>query len=417
VLPDNFFIAYEALAARLARAAAGTIVPIYRAPEGEVSATIERVTERRIVTDQQAMTVRDFSLTLATPRGRAPVEVWTDERQRLVRVALPISSVVVLREDLSSVLTREDHGGHRGDETVFIPGNGFSLGATITKPSGVAAPAPVVILVAGPGNPGRDRVANGVASYGPLAGMLADAGFFVVRYDARGTGQSGGRAESASLTSYRDDVVGIVQWLRRREDVDAERIAVVGYRDSGAVALAVARREDRVKAVVLLATPGRGGREVVLDEQRAALDALTLSAAEREARIALQTRLLDATISGRGWEDLPEALRQQADTPWFRSWLTYDPAELIEDLRQPLLILHGGQDAEVPPADADRLETLSQTARRVPPAHTRKVILPELNHLFVPAGTAAGAVPSDGAFSAAVGRTIVDWLPAAIGAR
>jgi pimeloyl-ACP methyl ester carboxylesterase len=419
VMPDNFFGAYEALAARLASAAPGTKLPVYRAPEGEVLATVDRVTPRKIVTDSGAIAVREFALTFAMPRGSAPVEIWTDERNRLVRVALPVSSVVVLRDDLSSVMTREDHGQNPGDEAVFIPGNGFSLGATITKPSNVAK-APAVILAAGPGTPGRDRVAHGVVSYGRLAGTLADAGYFVVRYDARGSGQSGGRSEGASLLSYRDDVLSVVQWLRRRPDVDAERMVVVGYGDSGAVALLAARREGRVRGVALLAAPGRTGRDVVLDQQREALGRLKISDAERAERIALQTRVIEATVSGRGWENISDELRHQADTPWFRTWLAFDPAETIEDLRQPLLIVQGALDTEVPATDADRLATLSQTARDVPAAHTRKVVIAGVNHLFVPATTgevAEYATLRSRAISPAVGEALVDWLHAIAPAR
>ena len=42
-------------------------------------------------------------------------------------------------------------------------------------------------------------VVNGVPVLGQLAATLVDAGFLVVRYDRRGVGQSGGRAETATI--------------------------------------------------------------------------------------------------------------------------------------------------------------------------------------------------------------------------
>ena len=40
-------------------------------------------------------------------------------------------------------------------------------------------------------------------------------------------------------------------------------------------------------------------------------------------------------MSGTGWEGVPDAMRRQADTPWFRSVLTYDPAAVMAKVKQP----------------------------------------------------------------------------------
>ena len=78
----------------------------------------------------------------------------------------------------------------------------------------------------------------------------------VVRYDKRGIGQSGGRAESASLADYAEDVRAAVKMLADRKDVDPKRIAVVGHSEGGLVALIAAAKEKRIAAVGLIATPG-----------------------------------------------------------------------------------------------------------------------------------------------------------------
>ena len=41
-------------------------------------------------------------------------------------------------------------------------------------------------------------------------------------------------------------------------------------------------------------------------------------------------------------------MRKQADTPWFQSFLTFDPAKTIRDVRQPMLLVHGELDKQVP---------------------------------------------------------------------
>jgi hypothetical protein len=412
VLPNNFFGAYEALAARLASLEVGATLPIYIAPEFAATATVSSVTPRRIVTPDGTFDLMDYGVTVAVPGGSLPIAIWVDEDRRLARVAMPASNIVAVREDISSVLAREETVRNAGDEAVFIPASGFSLGATITRPSNGAAQARAVILIASSDARDRDQAQYGVPVLGQLAGDLADAGFFVVRYDRRGIGQSGGRTENATLDDYATDVRGIVSWLRRREDVDDDRIAAVGYGDGGAVALLAARRESRIKAVGLLASPGQPGRDVTLAQQERELARLPIAEVERQARVDLQRRIIEAVLSGQGWEAIPPGFRRQADTPWFRSWLQFDPADVIRRIDEPILILQGSRDAEVPGSSADRLEELS-LARGKAVTHTRKVSIPDLNHLLVPAGAADDpeyATLSDRTVSPAVAEAIAEWL-------
>jgi pimeloyl-ACP methyl ester carboxylesterase len=112
-----------------------------------------------------------------------------------------------------------------------------------------------VVLIGGSGPTDRDETVFGIPVFGHLAKGLVDAGFTVVRYDKRGVGQSGGRAESVTLNDYAEDARAVVRWLERRKDVDRNRIAVVGHSEGAAVAMILATREDRVKAVVLIAEP------------------------------------------------------------------------------------------------------------------------------------------------------------------
>jgi pimeloyl-ACP methyl ester carboxylesterase len=178
-----------------------------------------------------------------------------------------------------------------------------------------------------------------------------------------------------------------------------------------------AAREGRIKAVSLVAAPGRSGRDVTIEQQNQVLSRLTISDAERSTRIALQHRVIDATVTGKGWETIPREIKLQADSPWFKSWLLFDPAATFRRLKQPILIVHGALDTETPPAHADALETLSSGRNKIAPTHTRKVIVPALNHLLVPATT--GSVEEYAKLgtlnvSPAVGAAIADWLGTAL---
>ena len=423
-LPNNFFGAYEALAAQLASAAVGATFPVYVAPQAEVTVTVDGVSQRRVITAGGGIELRQFDLTFANSAGPLKAELWIDARNRFARLMLPATAVTVIRDDLSAVLAREDRISRPGDEEVFIPAAGFNLGATISKPTASAAGGsdgggriPAVVLVAGSGREDRDETVVGIPILGQVAGMLADGGFLVVRYDKRGVGLSGGRVESATLDDYAGDVISVINFLRRRKDVDPDRIAVVGQSEGGAVALLAAAREKRIKAVGLVATPGLTGRETTIEQQQHALALSKEPDEDKKAKVALQLRIMEAAATGRGWETVPPAVRQQADTAWFKSWLLFDPAAAVKKVDQPILIVQGTLDTQVPPAHADRLETFSRGRKNSPAAHTRKVVVEGVNHLLVPATTGeVDEYPSLGAraVSPEIGKAIADWLQASL---
>ena len=413
VLPNNFFAAYEALAAQLGSSAVGAKFPVYVAPQREVAVTVDAVRQRRIVTADGPIDLQQFDLTFENPSAPLKAEMWVDGRKRLARLLLPAAGVTVIRDDLSAVLSREERVTHPGDEDVFIPASGFNLGATISRPKEPGVRLPAVVLVAGTGRQDRDEVVFGIPILGQLAGTLADAGFLVVRYDKRGVGLSGGRVESATLEDYAGDVISVVNWLRNRKDVDQDRIAVVGHSEGGAVAMLAADRQSRIKAIGLVATPGLTGKEVTLEQQQHALARSPESEDDKKAKVALELRIIDAALTGQGWEGIPPALRQQAETAWFKSWLQFDPAAVMKKIDQPVLIVQGALDTQVPPAHADRLESLARGRKARAAAETRKVIVPGVNHLLVPAKTGeADEYPSlpTKAVSPEIGQAITDWL-------
>jgi dienelactone hydrolase len=379
VLPNYFFAGYEALTARLATAAVGARYPVYVAPQSEITLTVSAIATKTLTTPSGTIEMRQFDLILARPTGAQSAEIWLDDKNHLARLTVPAEALTVIREDLAAVAIREQRITHPGDQDVFIPATGFNLAATMTRPVGVPGRLPAVVFVGGPGPQDRDETVGGVPVFGKLASALADAGLVAVRYDKRGTGQSGGRTEHATLETYTDDVIHVVTWLRRRKDIDANKIAIAGYGEGGPLALLAGGREKRLAGLALIAAPGRTGREVVLEQQRLELETLRITEAEKAARIALQRRIVDAVTIGASWDQVPAHLRVDADTPWFKSWLLFDPSAAMKKAGQPVLILHGSLDRQVPVSHAEQLETLSR-ARRKPPTHTRKTVVAGVDH-------------------------------------
>jgi len=136
---------------------------------------------------------------------------------------------------------------------------------------------------------------------------------------------------------------------------------------------------------VSIDAPSTSGAELALEQQQHALDRLKASPAERAQKIELQKKIQAAVLSGKGWEGVPPELRKQVDTPWTQSVLSFDPASVIEDVRQPMLFVHAELDRQIPVSHVERLVNL---ARKESKSKSVEVVtIRGVNHLLVPAVT------------------------------
>lgn len=421
VLPDIFFGAVEALGRQLAVVnGLPDDLRVFIAPGVEVALRVTDAARGRVAAGATSIDVYRYDLVFSNSTGELAATMMTELNGGLLSFRLPAQALDFIRDDLTTADTRMMVFANPTDEPASIPSNGFSLAATLTRPRNVTGPArmPAVLLLAGSGADERDGYVGGVPVMGQTAGALAEQGFMVLRYDRRGAGQSGGRPESATLDDYAEDARAAIRWLADRRDVDNRRIAIVGHSEAAWIALLTASRENRVAAVVSIAAPAQTGAELVLEQQRMLLGRLNLTPAEREEKIALQKRIQEAVLSGRGWDTLPEDVRRQADTPWFQSLLAYDPARVLERVRQPLLFLHGQLDRQIPVENVEKLSELARTAGRS--RSVEVVSVRGVNHLLVPAVT--GEVSeygtlADRTVSRDVTTAIGEWLTRTLPAR
>jgi fermentation-respiration switch protein FrsA (DUF1100 family) len=89
----------------------------------------------------------------------------------------------------------------------------------------------------------------------------------------------------------------------------------------------------------------------------------------------------------------------------------FDPAPVIKDLRQPILIVQGDLDVQVQPHHADKLGGLARARKKAGPVEV--VHVAGVNHLLVPATTGEVqeyAQLKEKTISPEVAAAIVAWL-------
>ena len=110
-------------------------------------------------------------------------------------------------------------------------------------------PHPAVVLITGSGPQDRDYTVSGHRPFLVWADYLTRRGFAVLRTDDRGVGGSGGKLLDSTDEDFARDVLAEVEWLKRRKDIDAARIGLLGHSEGAARCLdrgqPVARRRVR----------------------------------------------------------------------------------------------------------------------------------------------------------------------------
>lgn len=220
-------------------------------------------------------------------------------------------------------------------EPVTIPSGDLELAGYLARPSASAAQGPgrygLVVSHGFPEAPQRATVVG--KTFPPLADRLAhDAGWTVLSFDFRGTGQSKG---DFSLAGWLADLRAAVDFLLAVDGVEA--VWLCGFATGGALSICAAGEDERVKGVVTFAAPA---------------DFNDWAAEPR--RFLAHARAVGAIRSPRFPPD-PDA--------WARELREVRPSSLVGKIPpRPLLIVHGSDDDVVPMLEARALADAAEGA-------------------------------------------------------
>jgi uncharacterized protein len=287
---------------------------------------------------------------------------------------------------------------------------GITLAGTFTKPNS-GGPFPALLLITGSGPQNRDEELLGQKPFLVIADYLTRRGIAVLRVDDRGVGKSTGNFGTATTIDFAGDVRSGIKFLTTRSDVNPRKIGLLGHSEGGMIAPMVANQSSDVAYIVLLAGPSLRGDQILylqsslisaamgLPAERIshnlrlnhALFAIVASESDTAKLVAKirsaveQSMSEDTVMGGKVNEQEAEMTAREISSPWFRFFLTYDPAPALEKVMCPVLALNGSKDLQVP-AEED-IKGMEAAFKKSGNQHARAMVLPGLNHLFQKAET------------------------------
>lgn len=282
---------------------------------------------------------------------------------------------------------------------------GLELAGTLTMPRGARGAVPVVVIIAGSGP--TDRNGNSLMgirpnSYAQLAWRLAERGIASLRYDKRVLPGTKGTVDITTLTldDFALDARSAAESVSR--DSRFSRVLLLGHSEGSAAALIAARGGSPVSAVISVSGFGRPFGVVLREQLSRQVDSATL--------VRYDTAMAQY-LRGETPKDVPQtlgALFVPINQHFMRSLMTFDPPAAMRAVRQPVLIVQGGQDLQVTAADADRLHSGK--------ADAKVVVIPQANHVLkrTTATTLQGQLPvyrdPTAPIMSEVVSAIADWI-------
>jgi pimeloyl-ACP methyl ester carboxylesterase len=317
-------------------------------------------------------------------------------------------------------------------------GAGLQLAGTLTLPRAEKRVA-AVLLITGSGQQDRDQTLFGHKPFWVWADYLTRMGVAVLRVDDRGIGGSGRGSSNPTSLDFATDVRAGLDYLRRRPEIDPDRVGLIGHSEGAMLAVMVAATAPAPAFIVMLAGTGLPGEQILYSQaaslfkaQGASDEAIAwdrsirervfaILKAETEGKpdVAAREKLLEEIGSAKpvapGAPD-GAAARQLANAlfassqPWLQFFLAFDPRPTLMRVRCPVLAIGGERDVQVPAR-----ENLREIERALRTGGNKDVItvpLPGLNHLMQ---TSVTGLPNEYAtieetISPAVLKLVSDWI-------
>ncbi len=122
------------------------------------------------------------------------------------------------------------------------------IAGTMILPKHRPQPFPVAIFVHGDGSMPYDAYGY----YRPLWKQLAEKGIASFSWDKAGVGDSSGNWQSQSMDDRADEVIAAIEMLKKRKEIDPDKIGLIGYSQAGWVLPLVAGKSDYPDFMVLI---------------------------------------------------------------------------------------------------------------------------------------------------------------------
>jgi hypothetical protein len=300
-------------------------------------------------------------------------------------------------------------------ESISFSNNNVKLAGTLYLPDG-KGPNPSIVVYHSARGGLRDTPV-----YRHLITELPSAGFAVLLFDRRGSGDSTGEFETATFQDLAMDGIRGISYLKKRKDIDQKRIGVWGVSQGGWLGPLAATLSSDVSFVISVSGPGvtparqmdfsaetalrsAGQPDKIIDEAlkvRAVVNEYYRGRLSRENAVnALKRIEHEPWFSQTFLADSENLTNDPKGSKWYRE-MDYDPIPTLKKVNVPIVFFFAENDVWVPIAESI---TQIKNATRMNP-NVRILQIPGTDHLME-----TGKPDSGGPTSKQYINALLAWL-------
>lgn len=214
-----------------------------------------------------------------------------------------MNTTLTLTQEWDKVFPKSDKVTH--EKVTFKNRFGIELAADLYKPINADGKLPA-IACSGPFGAVKEQ------SSGLYAQAMAERGFLTIAFDPSYTGESGGEPRYVSSPDINtEDFCAAVDYLMTRDDVNPDRVGILGVCGWGGIALNAAALDPRIKATVAT---------TMYDMSRVSQNGYNDEGDSKEARMAMRKALAEQRLKdyrGGSYERAGGVVEDTTNMPWF----------------------------------------------------------------------------------------------------
>ncbi|MBU2928508.1 alpha/beta hydrolase family protein [Winogradskyella psychrotolerans] len=240
------------------------------------------------------------------------------------------------------------------------------IDGTLLTPNAIDKPN-LAIIIAGSGPTNRNGNQNFMKnnSLKKLAEGLTDQGIATYRYDKRIVKQilKNNVDKDMTFDDFVNDASDVINYFKEKNTF--HKIYVIGHSQGSLVGMLSAK--EKADGFISLAGAGHNIGDVLIEQ-----------VTQMAPKLGEETqRVVNILKSGENTTDYPDALGSLFGPEiqdFMINWMSYNPTEIIKDLKMPILIVNGTKDLQVSVSEAEVLNE----------AHTEAelLIIENMNHVL-----------------------------------